>query len=379
MRTPGIPARSAAVILLLAWPQRPRYWRWLLAALATALLHWLVVLWLYSLPPRPSPRAAQPEPAVLQLLSLPTPPPEYIEANPLANTQAPAPQTSRTSFQDQQAAQAVPQTLEEDDLPQVDGSEFTSKIVETQLGERPSHASLSQPEVLPTAQKPLPTASETNSAPVEPARPIVEASPAQEVLPPSADETPVQQQRQTPSADIELEKVPEGTGLLQAVPELPEVPAAASQPGAQAVYTRPSPVAGQRPRPTVRVTDLPSAPLRHSETSAPRIGLVAADARWSSFGAYQQKMTEAVGRHWHLLAKYLDLRHDRGTRVRVRFLLHADGSVSQTQVLATTASSVATLTVLNAVESPAPFAPWPSDMAATLQDPQPVTFTFHYE
>lgn len=133
-----------------------------------------------------------------------------------------------------------------------------------------------------------------------------------------------------------------------------------------------------RPRPVLEPR-LSAGPLRHQAVTANARGLVAIDSRFSEFGAYQQRMIEAISAQWYMLARQSRaIDSEYGTQVVLVFTMDSEGIVSGTKVRFTNASAAATLLCINAVESRSPFGPWTADMQRVLGVTQTVTFTFYY-
>lgn len=158
--------------------------------------------------------------------------------------------------------------------------------------------------------------------------------------------------------------------------------AATPQPTAEAVETPTAqPVVdpgAPRPRPVLQPR-ISAGPLRHQAAAASRRGVVAIDSKFSEFGAYQQRMVEAISAQWYLLARQSRaIDSEYGTQVVLRFKMSDQGIVSDTEVRFTNASAAATLLCINAVESRSPFGLWNSQMQRVLGKEQTITFTFYY-
>ncbi|MEM8549479.1 MAG: hypothetical protein AAGF10_01690 [Verrucomicrobiota bacterium] len=114
--------------------------------------------------------------------------------------------------------------------------------------------------------------------------------------------------------------------------------------------------------------------------STNRVGVMSIDANFSEFGAYQQRMMEAISAQWTLMARNANFTgSQRGTMVHVRYTLKRDGHVEGFQILRSSASRPATYLVQDAVLSRAPFGDWTREMVATLGDEQSIEIRFFYQ
>ena len=133
------------------------------------------------------------------------------------------------------------------------------------------------------------------------------------------------------------------------------------------------------PRPRLEIPR-PPAPLRESLGGVSRLGVVAIEAKFTEFGAYQQRMMEAISAQWNLLAgRYHFTSRDLGTRVEVVFSLDKDGVLKDFKIEGSSASRAATLLCQDAVISRAPFGPWTEAMVRMLGDETPVRIRFFYQ
>lgn len=337
--------------------------RLVIAVLTTVLVHSVLLtamphLDLAGPPPEQKERAVY---TVELLEPEPEPEPErFVEVNPDVLPEEPDP-TSHYAAMDQVAAQPDPDG--DDSIPDVGGEEDSQKIID---GDYETVVSEPLPWGTPlAATSPVPAAEQ---APPPSFFPDVLEGEAEEdngmlVLPDVPEETVAELAEPVPQPDNrDSERSPAVEVVMEEVraTDIPE-----GQPEPQ-----------PRPRLQPRVTP---GPVMRSPSAAGRMGLLAIDARFSEFGAYQQRMIEAISHQWNLLGRNLTfLSADIGTHVVVSFVLHSDGNVSEFQTLHTTSSRAATLLVQDAVMSPAPFGLWTEDMVRVLGESQSIRITFFY-
>ncbi|MBU6409884.1 MAG: hypothetical protein KGR98_05795 [Verrucomicrobia bacterium] len=162
-----------------------------------------------------------------------------------------------------------------------------------------------------------------------------------------------------------------------AAPRQPQSPVPA-QPGD---LTLPAPVPKPRPLKLSQVERnvVPGLEMRQSG-GARRVALVPAfDVRETPFGAYDEAFIEAVTQRWYDLLDSRQFALDRTGKVVVTFHLHYDGTISDMQILDNTVGILLGQVCEDAINEPAPYAPWPGDMrrmvGATFRQ---ITFTFYY-
>jgi hypothetical protein len=346
-------------------------------------------------------------PAEIEFILQPPPLPEFVEANPMAPEEAPPPETVQESDRDQVAAQEDPDPDSSDARPTTDGLEDSQKIVDGNLEELPPSPPPGQP--MPVTQPVAPT---EVAEPVEAVQPTEVAEPE----PVTPAETPVAEEAPPPPAPdaLAIEPVtddgvaatleptaeaPEWVEQAQPEAEPVEEPADTTEPAetAEAVTeaieaaepsptpvepTPPSPegVPSPRPRPQLSMRTTPG-PIAQNTGRASRMGVLAVDSRFSEFGAYQQRMIEAIAQQWNQLGQRFPFTsRDHNTRVVVSFMLNKEGRVTRLEVIDTTSSDSATLLVGDAILSRAPFGEWTREMLSVFgEEPQEVRITFHYQ
>lgn len=133
-----------------------------------------------------------------------------------------------------------------------------------------------------------------------------------------------------------------------------------------------------QPRPRLSAKAL-QAPIKKAQTQVKSLGLIAIDAKWSLFGAYQQQVLEAISLQWQLLAGHLkSVEQDKRSEVVIEFYLNPDGRVEGLKVLKTSASRPATLACQDAIQSREPFGVWPEEMVELFGKEKRVCIHFFY-
>ena len=106
--------------------------------------------------------------------------------------------------------------------------------------------------------------------------------------------------------------------------------------------------------------------------------LASLDTKATPFGAYDAALVDAIASRWYTLLDEQDYASDSRGKVVVQFRLHYDGRVTDMNMAENTAGFRLGLLCQKAVQDPAPFAAWPSDMRRTLGDIRNIQFTFYY-
>ena len=118
--------------------------------------------------------------------------------------------------------------------------------------------------------------------------------------------------------------------------------------------------------------------LTRSNVGANEAGVLALDARYSEYGDYSQRLIEVVQASWWQIIERSKIREGFDKKVVVGFTLHKDGTVTDVEVLYTSASPTATNACRDAIELRAPFDAWRADMVAMIGDQERSRFTFYY-
>ena len=149
-------------------------------------------------------------------------------------------------------------------------------------------------------------------------------------------------------------------------------------PGKSAAKPSPAPVAANPDRPRASTPSGTYGLLLRRPVGVSRAGSVAIDARFSNYGDYTQRMMEAIQSSWWSIIERSRFEGVARGSVVVRFRLHRDGTVTDTQILGTEVTRVMSLACKDAVMAPAPYDIWRADMVAMYGESDTVTINFHY-
>ncbi len=239
----------------------------------------------------------------------------FIETNPLANQAVPK-TTPYTSSRNQTAAQPVPEKMPTNSpLPKSEGTSEQLRIAQGKP------RSIDQSQAAPATQPSISMAAPVKAAP------------------------------------------PPGPGKLAVQP---------------APTPAPVPVAANPDRPRASVPSGTYGLLLRRPVGVNRAGTIAVDARFSNYGDYTQRMLEAIQSSWWSIIERSRFEGLSRGNVIVRFRLHRDGTVTDTQVLHSEVTRVMTLACKDAVMAPAPYDIWRADMVAMYGESDTVTINFIY-
>ncbi|RME90420.1 MAG: hypothetical protein D6766_13280 [Verrucomicrobia bacterium] len=103
------------------------------------------------------------------------------------------------------------------------------------------------------------------------------------------------------------------------------------------------------------------------------------DVQGSPLGDYDRRFVAAVQESWYALLREQRYSLDRVGRVVLKFRLTRDGRITHLQVEESDVGDVYTTICQLAVTRPAPYDPWPADMARLIgNDYREIRFTFYY-
>lgn len=352
--------------------------------------------------------------------------PDFVEANPFANTEKPASPDAPESFTDQRAADILPDPSSKSKMPYVEGEiKDGRKIVEgtsspedalnpqapLETLERP----LEQPAQVSEVETPAQNQTATTAQQPQKSQPQADAQPEAAQTPKSQPEaetselydigaksspfptvanaeekvpnlTPDAADGKTKTAQTNAEKISEVPARKQA--QAKENPAQ-NQPPAQAEKQTaqnadaPTPPTDEslpapKPRPYLSMK-IPAGPLADNRTRASSQGTVAVDSRFSEFGAYQQRMIEAISRQWNLLGSAYDLNTAVNTIVVVEYSLNKNGELTAISTPFSNSTNTGRGLCEQSILTTAPYGEWTRDMIAALgEQDQQVRITFHY-
>lgn len=389
------------------------------ALIAAILIH----IGLYFVLPKSFALTAPKKPAETRVEIIPPKRAEYIEANPFANSQVPdtpAPE----SYKSQQARDTITDPSARGRRPHIDGEvENGNKIVS---GSSSPEDTMSPTDVFDVLERPLAdplSPSETESQ--NQAENSEQQSQAQKTdfqtasaTPWGADnpkknaaENPTQKQDakkptpQTPTAptnkpDSQNVKFAEDSNSAYKSAPYAETPTHTQPNPTPETVTADTPKTPDTPPPQPASTKkpqtnhalpaprkrarlsmkIPAGPLAKSPARVSRQGLIAADSRFSEFGAYLQRMLEAVSRQWNLLGTKYDLSSAIGSRVGVEYSVDSTGRITDFKILFSDSTNTGRALCEQAILSTAPYGEWTREMFVTFAGkPQSVKIIFYYK
>jgi hypothetical protein len=303
----------------------------------------------------------------------------FVEANPDVPTNLPD-TTLNIAARDQQAAQEEPTEIVINDTPFLEGEEALSpKIL---AGMFPSQ---SQP-VIEASQQPMRVqGAEQSSIPLI-EEGVVFASPEPPPRPDFIDQEPDAEEGMASllepgegedPAEQPADRVPLAINLN---PDSIEGSIARNQNSQTQAADAQSQTQPQLPKPRPRLSaDILPGPMMKSTSSVPGLGMIAIEAKFSEFGDYLQRMYEAIGYQWLLLANQTRRASAQiASRVVIEFIIFNEGDIENLRVVHSTAGQAATIICKDAVQSRSPFGVWTDEMVRTLGEEQTIRVTFIY-
>jgi outer membrane biosynthesis protein TonB len=179
-------------------------------------------------------------------------------------------------------------------------------------------------------------------------------------------------------------------------PPVEEVKPKPAEPPGDMVIAKPEPPAphvdeGQQPAPkptrprtlaqarAMQDNRLPGEKIKSAGGVSRHLDFASFDVKATPFGAYDWALVQAVQERWFSLLNQREYASDGRGRVVVRFSLRYDGTISGVGIAESTTSEVLAYVCVRAIEDPAPFPAWPSDMRHEISSgTRDVQFTFYY-
>lgn len=375
----------AHVVILLAWEFRAH------------LPHLAWLDWLKTQSAKLNPAAllmkldeAKPLPPELKKLLASQPLPEdppmpqltFVDVDP-AQASEPPKDTKFYSVVSTRAAN--PDAKIQSNVPKMDGKqEQFAKVTEVT---KPLPPAEPPPTPSPKAPTPPPEAKPAPEAKPQPPPPAPRAAPPKKVEPqplqpaptptpkPAGDTLP-QPKPPAPPAPVQVAKAP----TAPPSPAIPTLNPSTAKPA-------PSPEPGDAETKISRPRTIKEALARRAESGlvgekmkqdggVSRLGISALDARGMAFGAYDAAVIQAIQQRWYSL---LESRPTPRGKVVVEFRMHFDGRVTDVKVNDADVGELYSLFCQKAIQDPAPYPRWPSDMRRQMQaDHRDVRFSFFY-
>ena len=286
---------------------------------------WLLPLKLIQKKPTPPKKPA--EIPVLTVQEPPRMPLQYVDVSSAQATTEPPKNARFESSRNSQAAN--PEIVKESDIPNITGDR--TDIVKADDVPRQDRVAL-QP-VIPPAAQPAP-----QEQPEEKPKP----------KPPPGDMT-VAKPDANPTKDDGKAERPRPRTIKEALARLPD-------------------------------SSIPGRKMKQVGGVRRRLEISAMDARATLFGAYQERLVAAIAQRWYDLLDERAYTMENGGKVVVHFSLHYDGTVTKVGIAEnTTGAEVLGYVCVKAIEDPAPYEAWPSDMRHEIaRGVFDVKFTFIY-
>jgi outer membrane biosynthesis protein TonB len=278
-----------------------------------------------ELQPAPTPKTAEPKlkrevPMV------------FVEVDPAQATPEPPKETKNYSTHNSIAANPEPKKM---DVPKIDGTQ--KHVQRTTDNEKPQPKPLQPAPLTPKAEEPKPV----EPTPPPPAQPKIEVGDLAMVK--KTETKPVQPEKT--ESEKPLEKPRKKPTKLSEV--LPKIPA----------------LAGMKIQ---------------QDGGTPTPGRVSLSARGTDYGEYDRELVRAVQQVWWQQIE--EARYNRHGMVKVAFVLHSDGRVSNLEVLETTVDAYGATLCQIAIDKPKNYGEWPKAMLQQIGKlTREVTFTFYYD
>lgn len=110
------------------------------------------------------------------------------------------------------------------------------------------------------------------------------------------------------------------------------------------------------------------------------IGAVAVNAKFNNYGAYLQRLIDAVQQQWDRALMDSRIFPPQGSVVHVRFMLNAEGKIAAIEEVKSESTTDAFERLcVTAITARAPYGEWTDDMKAVLGDQQELIFSFYIQ
>ena len=287
---------------------------------------------------------------------------KFVEANPNSPINPPD-DTNNFSFREQQAAQPDKKTDEaKDDIPKLDGVEFSSKVAQ------PSNASPALKK-LPDIQDP--TKEKVQNEQKKKSLAKVTPKSMKEPVSQRIENDGLKIEKQDKEGEDKLINLSKNQTDLESKLDKSEL-ASLTAPKVSSIATRP------RPRLS---PELLRGPIMKTISNAPRVGMLAVECRLHPYGVYVQEMLRSIEDQWHQLAhgSMHFLQKDKmKAKITYRFTLQADGKINDLQFLGQGDGALPAELCRQAIASRVPFGEWTQKMIDDFGQSDEITIHFNY-
>lgn len=301
---------------------------------------------------------SKPVPAIPPPPPPPPAPSRFVIANPDAPDNPPD-KTENFGQQNQQVAQEVPRPNENNDMPKLDGEKkLSGDAVVSRMG---------SPETVPAEAVPATRGTDQEQVQEQRAAPQ-----ARDIL----SGTQKDEGKNENSYGENIVKLPATKPIAEQKVEGTDAPSTeptTSPTGMHAVNINP-----KAPQPRIRLERRSVGILAKTETGTSRIGVTAANIKWSEYGEYHGRLVEAVQFQWENILIQSKIFPPDGSSVTVVFRLTDEGTIGEIIEVKGDAGALAERSCVSAITSRAPYGAWPHQMRAALGKDVKLTFVFHF-
>lgn len=285
-------------------------------------------------------------------------PPKFVETNPDAPENTPD-KTSNFGARNQQAAQEKPNPDAHGDRAATEGKKDweSNQVVSGQLTP-PAETPPPEPPPTPEVAAALEKAAEARKA----ENPLPGFEKLEGTNPNGFGMNKAEHTDNATKTDQKVEGVKDApTTVGQMSPAQPQIDPRKPQPRQH--------IEQQRVRPAI---------FAENKVGTSNIGLAGIDSRWSNYGAYLQRLIDAVQGQFDRLNDESRIMPPTGTVVTVKFRMNKEGAISEIISAESTGGKQAETICVTSITSRSPYGKWTDDMIAMLGDSQEMTWRFYY-
>jgi hypothetical protein len=144
----------------------------------------------------------------------------------------------------------------------------------------------------------------------------------------------------------------------------------------------PSETTGMRPKPRPRLNlngAMPTVVKKTAAGLATPTGNIAFDSRLNEFGAYLDRMFEAISTKWNDFNENSPSSvDDAEAKVKISYFVTKDGAIEDLKVVESNATQSAQWKCIDAIKSNAPYEAWTKEMVQQMGNRQPILVAFYY-